>query len=45
MSNNEAFVVAYSGHLRQARDLSSRVIDEAKQAAQRERAAVWEAVF
>jgi tetratricopeptide (TPR) repeat protein len=43
MSNNEAFVLAYSGHLRQARALSSRAVDQAKQAAQRERSALWEA--
>jgi eukaryotic-like serine/threonine-protein kinase len=49
---HEAFVLAYSGHLRQARGASERAADVAKQAGQRERvatfetgAALWEAFF
>jgi eukaryotic-like serine/threonine-protein kinase len=43
MSNRQAFALAYSGHLRQARDMSRRAEFEAQQAAQRERAGLWEA--
>ena len=42
ISNNEALALAYSGHLREARDTSRRAVAEAQQAAQRERAAQWE---
>lgn len=43
ISNKEAFALAYSGHLQQARTISRRAVDEAQQAAQRERAGQWEA--
>lgn len=43
MTIREAFAVAYSGHLRQARDMSRRAESEAQQAGQRERAGLWEA--
>jgi eukaryotic-like serine/threonine-protein kinase len=43
ISNREAFALAYSGHLRQARDMSRRAESEAQQAAQRERAGLWKA--
>lgn len=43
ISNKEAFVTAYSGHLRQAKDTSRRAVAEALQAAQRERAGLWQA--
>jgi tetratricopeptide (TPR) repeat protein len=43
ISNQEAFAAAYSGHLRQARILSRRAIDQARQQAQPERSALWEA--
>jgi DNA-binding winged helix-turn-helix (wHTH) protein/Flp pilus assembly protein TadD len=42
MADNQALVLAYSGHLRQARKMSRRAADLAQQAAQRERAALWE---
>jgi hypothetical protein len=42
MADNQAFVLAYSGHLRHARKMSRRAADLAQQAAQRERAALWE---
>jgi serine/threonine protein kinase/lipopolysaccharide biosynthesis regulator YciM len=42
ISNREAFVLAYSGHLQQARKMSRHAVDVAKLAAQRERAALWE---
>ena len=52
ISDHEAFVLAYSGHLQQARRMSQRAADLAQQAAQRERAALyqtgpalWEAFF
>jgi serine/threonine protein kinase len=52
ISGHEAFVLAYSGHLQQARSKSGRAADLAQQAAQRERAAeletpaaLWEAFF
>jgi serine/threonine protein kinase/tetratricopeptide (TPR) repeat protein len=40
---HEAFAVAYSGHLQQARELSQRGLDIAQQSGQRERAAGFEA--
>jgi eukaryotic-like serine/threonine-protein kinase len=40
ISNKEAFALAYSGHLQRARIMSRRAVD---QAAQRERAGLWEA--
>ena len=43
ISNKEAFALAYSGHLQQARSMSRRAVDQAQQASQRERAALWEA--
>jgi len=42
ISNKEAFALAYSGHLQQARAMSRRAVDQARQAAQRERAGLWE---
>ena len=42
ISDKQAFVLAYSGHLQQARRMSSRAVDLAQQAAQRERAALFE---
>jgi DNA-binding winged helix-turn-helix (wHTH) protein/tetratricopeptide (TPR) repeat protein len=43
ISNKEAFALAYSGHLQQARILSRRAVDQAMQESQPERAALWEA--
>jgi DNA-binding winged helix-turn-helix (wHTH) protein/tetratricopeptide (TPR) repeat protein len=43
ISNKESFASAYSGHLQQARILSQRAVDQARQQAQPERAALWEA--
>jgi hypothetical protein len=43
MSNQEAFALAYSGHLQQARSMSRLAVDQARQALQRERAGLWEA--
>jgi tetratricopeptide (TPR) repeat protein/predicted Ser/Thr protein kinase len=43
ISNKEAFVLAYSGRLRQARSMSHRAVYSAQQSAQRERAGLWEA--
>jgi DNA-binding winged helix-turn-helix (wHTH) protein/predicted Zn-dependent protease len=43
ISNKEAFALAYSGHLQQARAMSRRAVEQARQAAQRERAGLWEA--
>ena len=43
ISNKEAFALAYSGHLQQARNMSRRAVDQAQHAAQRERAGLWEA--
>jgi DNA-binding winged helix-turn-helix (wHTH) protein/tetratricopeptide (TPR) repeat protein len=42
ISSSEAFVLAYSGHLRQARKMSRHAVNVAQLAAQRERAALWE---
>jgi eukaryotic-like serine/threonine-protein kinase len=43
MSAREAFVAAYSGHLRDARIISHRAVLQAQQAGQPERASLWEA--
>jgi tetratricopeptide (TPR) repeat protein len=43
ISNKEAFALAYSGHLQQARILSQRAEDQAMQESQPERAGLWEA--
>ena len=43
ISSREAFALAYSGHLQQARSVSRRAVQQAQQAAQRERAGLWEA--
>jgi eukaryotic-like serine/threonine-protein kinase len=42
ISDHEAFALAYSGHLQQARSLTRRAVEQAQQAAQRERAGLWE---
>jgi eukaryotic-like serine/threonine-protein kinase len=42
MSNKEAFALAYSGRLRQAKSMSQRAVAEAQQTGQPERAALWE---
>jgi len=42
ISNKVAFAMAYSGHLQQARKMSRRASDLAKQASQRESAALYE---
>jgi eukaryotic-like serine/threonine-protein kinase len=43
IANTEAFLLAYSGHLRQARTMTSRAMDLAQQAHQPERAAMYQA--
>jgi eukaryotic-like serine/threonine-protein kinase len=43
LSDHQAFVLAYSGHLQQARSMLRRAADLAHQAAQQERAALFEA--
>jgi len=43
ISSHEAFALAYSGRLQQARNLSHRAVDQAQHAGQRERAGLWEA--
>jgi len=43
MTNTEAFVLAYSGHLKQAMETTRRAMDLARQAHQQERAAMFEA--
>jgi DNA-binding winged helix-turn-helix (wHTH) protein/tetratricopeptide (TPR) repeat protein len=43
MSAREAFVAAYSGHLRDARSISHRAVFQAQQAGQPERASLWAA--
>ena len=43
ISDNEALVLAYSGHLQEARKMSRRAADLAQQAADRERSALYEA--
>ena len=42
ISGREGFVLAYSGHLQQARPIARRTADSALQAAQPGRAALWE---
>jgi DNA-binding winged helix-turn-helix (wHTH) protein/Tfp pilus assembly protein PilF len=42
ISNQEAFALAYSGHLRQARRASQRAVDLAQQSAELERSALFE---
>jgi tetratricopeptide (TPR) repeat protein len=41
ISNHEAFALAYSGHLQEARSMSRRAAAQAEQAGQRERAGMW----
>ena len=43
INNKEAFALAYTGHLQQARRMSRRAVDQARQVGQRERASLWEA--
>lgn len=43
ISNKEAFVLAYSGHLQEARVMSRRAVDHARQEGQSARAGLWEA--
>src|ERR1035438_7968985 len=43
MADKEAFALAYSGHLQQARKKSKRAAELAQQAAQRESSALYEA--
>jgi DNA-binding winged helix-turn-helix (wHTH) protein/tetratricopeptide (TPR) repeat protein len=43
MSARDAFAAAYSGHLRDARDISHRAVFQAQQAGQPERASLWAA--
>ena len=43
IADKEASAVAYSGHIRQARVLTQRAIDQGIQAAQPERVSLWEA--
>jgi len=43
ISARQGFVLAYSGHLQQARIASQRAVDHAQQVGQRERAGLWEA--
>jgi eukaryotic-like serine/threonine-protein kinase len=43
MTNTEALVLAYSGHLQQARTMTRRAVDMERQAHQPERAAMYEA--
>jgi tRNA A-37 threonylcarbamoyl transferase component Bud32/tetratricopeptide (TPR) repeat protein len=42
ISKHEAFVLAYSGRLQQARSMSRRAVDQARHAGERERAGMWE---
>ena len=42
LADKEALVLAYSGHLRQARTMSGRAVDLARQASHRESAALFE---
>jgi len=42
ISNHEAFALAYSGHLQEARSMSGRAVDQAQHAGLRERAGLWE---
>jgi DNA-binding winged helix-turn-helix (wHTH) protein/tetratricopeptide (TPR) repeat protein len=43
ISNKEAFALAFSGHLQEARSMSRRAVDQAQHELQRERAGLWEA--
>ena len=43
ISSREAFALAYSGHQQQARSMSRRAVEQAQEAAQGERAGLWEA--
>jgi eukaryotic-like serine/threonine-protein kinase len=43
ISNQEAFALAYSGHLQEARTMSRRAVDQARHAGQRERGGLWQA--
>ena len=43
IANHEAFALAYTGHLQQARQLSRTAVDAAQQAGHRERAGLFEA--
>jgi eukaryotic-like serine/threonine-protein kinase len=43
ISNKEAFVLAYSGRLQKARNVSRRAVAQAEAVNQRERAGLWEA--
>ena len=43
ISSRQAFTLAYSGHLRQARNLSQLAVEQATLAGQRERAGLWKA--
>lgn len=43
ISDHEAFALAYFGKLQRARILTAQAVDEAQQAGQTERAALWEA--
>jgi eukaryotic-like serine/threonine-protein kinase len=43
ISNKEAYALAYTGHLREARSLSQRAVEQAVQLAQPERAGLWNA--
>ena len=43
IANKEAFALAYSGRLQEARNMTRRSVEEAQQAGQRERAGLWEA--
>ena len=43
IAHSQSLVLARSGHLRAAAEMSSRAVDEAQQAGQRERAATYEA--
>jgi tetratricopeptide (TPR) repeat protein len=43
MSARESLVAAYSGHLREAREISRRAVVQAQQAGQRERGGLWQA--
>ena len=43
ISNKEAFALAYSGHLQQARVMSQRAVDHARQEALPEKGGAWEA--
>jgi tetratricopeptide (TPR) repeat protein len=43
VANREAFRLAYSGRLRQAREISEQAVAEAEEAGEHERAGIWEA--